>query len=77
LLTNITKHSRATGATVKVDGNAAYIRLQVSDNGTGGGKSFKPGLGLSGLRERVHTVGGTLSINTGAGFTVVTVLPKG
>ncbi|MDR1692331.1 MAG: histidine kinase, partial [Oscillospiraceae bacterium] len=36
LLTNITKHSRATGATVKVDGNAAYIRLQVSDNGTGG-----------------------------------------
>lgn len=75
LLTNVSRHSGATLVTVKIDGNAAYIRLQISDNGTVL-KPFKPGLGLSGMQERVRAAGGTLTVNAEPGFTVVTVLPK-
>ena len=32
-LTNITRHSNATLATVRIDGNEDYIRMQVADNG--------------------------------------------
>ncbi len=75
LLTNVSRHSGATLVTVKLDGNASYIRLQVSDNGTAI-KPFKPGLGLSGMQERIRAAGGTLTVNAAPGFTVVTVLPK-
>ncbi|MDR1669662.1 MAG: histidine kinase [Oscillospiraceae bacterium] len=75
LLTNIARHSGAEFAAVKIDGNAGYIRMQVSDNGTAA-KPYKPGLGLSGMQERVRAAGGTLSINAEAGFTVTAVLPK-
>ena len=33
-LTNVTRHSNATEVTVKLSGNADYIRMQVTDNGT-------------------------------------------
>ena len=34
------------------------------------------GLGLAGMRERVRAVGGTLTITTENGFSVVTILPR-
>jgi len=75
LLTNIAKHSEATAATVKLDGNAKYIRLTVKDNGKPK-KSSALGLGLSGMKDRARMVGGTLTINDADGFQVVCVLPK-
>ena len=75
MLTNISRHSNASQVTVKLDGNADYIRMQVIDNG----KIIKAptmGLGLTGMRERVHAAGGTLTVSTENGFSVVTVLPK-
>jgi len=74
-LTNVSRHSRAGLVTVKLDGNVAYIRMVVADDGRPG-KPFKPGLGLSGMRERVRAAGGTLTVNTGEGFQIVCVLPK-
>ena len=80
-LTNISRHSNATLATVNLDANADYIRMQVADNGQTTQNAYmkaKPsvGLGLSGMRERVRLVGGTLTINAENGFSVVTVLPR-
>ena len=74
-LTNVSRHSKAKLVTVKLDGNAAYIRMVVTDNGKSS-RPFKPGLGLSGMRERVRAAGGTLTINTTEGFSIVCVLPK-
>jgi signal transduction histidine kinase len=74
-LTNVAKHSDATLVEVKLDGNADYIRLQVTDNG----KSSRPGsagLGIQGIGERVRAAGGTLTVSTDGGFSVVCVLPK-
>ena len=74
-LTNVSRHSSAGLVTVKLDGNANYIRMVVADDGKPG-KPFKPGLGLSGMRERVRAAGGTLTVNAGEGFSIVCVLPK-
>ena len=75
-LTNVSRHSSAGLVTVKLDGNVAYIRMMVADDGKPG-RPFQPGLGLSGMRERVRAAGGTLTINAGEGFSIVCVLPKG
>ena len=76
LLTNIAKHSRATAADVRVDGNKDYVRLTVKDNGRAVKKPAL-GLGLTGMKDRVRMAGGTLTVNAGDGFWVVCVLPKG
>ena len=100
-LTNISRHSNATLVTVRLEGNADYIRMRVEDNGqieksTGTQLGKAPdmgkaldmgrvpvmekapniGLGLAGMRERVRAAGGTLTVTTEKGFSVVTVLPK-
>ena len=69
MLTNSIKHSGATAvnsATVSFD--AEGLRLDVQDDGRG----FDPrtrhdGLGLLGIRERVHQLGGQLSIDSHLG----------
>jgi len=75
LLTNIAKHSEATTATVKIDGNAKYVRLTVKDNGNVRLKHTS-GLGLSGMKDRARMAGGTLTVSDTDGFLVVCVLPK-
>jgi len=74
-LTNVSRHSDATLVTVKLDGNADYIRLQVADNGKAE-IIDNMGLGLTGMRERVRAVGGSLTVSTENGFVVTCVLPK-
>ena len=74
-LTNVSRHSSATLVTVRLDVNADYVRMRVIDNGKTD-KILSMGLGLSGMRERVRAVGGTLTVNTENGFSVVTVLPR-
>jgi len=74
-LTNVSRHSKAGLVTVKLDGNAAFIRMMVTDDGKSV-KPYRPGLGLSGMRERVRAAGGSLTVNAGEGFQIVCVLPK-
>ena len=79
-LTNVARHSGATLVTVKLDGNRNYIRMTVMDNGRPPpGRPpvpSAPGLGLSGMKERVRAAGGSLTVNAADGFQVVCVLPK-
>ncbi|CAM3667296.1 sensor histidine kinase [Kibdelosporangium persicum] len=74
LLTNIAKHSQATEASVTITGPGP--RIEVTDNGIGGA-CVKPGAGLAGLRERVATVDGTLTLSSppGGPTTVVISFP--
>ena len=75
-LTNVSRHSNATNVNVKLDGNADYIRMTITDNGK---ITHKPrfGLGLSGMKDRVRAVNGTLTVNTDNGFKITCVIPKG
>ncbi|MHC0431562.1 sensor histidine kinase [Streptomyces sp. O3] len=66
LLQNISKHARATRATVDVWQVADRLMLQVTDDGTGGADTAK-GSGLAGLAERLGAVDGILLVDSPAG----------
>ena len=74
-LTNISRHSNATLVKIKLESNADYIRMTVHDNGESK-PGFKPGLGLSGMKERIRAAGGTMSIHTDGGFKIIGVIPR-
>lgn len=75
-LTNTSKHSNATRVEISIDMNDKFIRLYIKDNGTGC-ENIKEGLGLSGMKERIRNIGGSISISSDRGFIIVCVIPKG
>lgn len=64
-VTNIARHAQANEAMVAIHCDAGAVRLEVVDNGRGGASVH--GNGLSGMRERVATLGGTLQIESPRG----------
>jgi signal transduction histidine kinase len=74
-LTNAAKHSNATEVSVAIDINENYTRLCIKDNGIGCGK-IKEGLGISGMKERIENINGTISISSQEGFMIVCVIPN-
>ena len=78
-LTNIGKYAKATKVLVSIHGYPTHVAVQVRDNGSG----FDPAAvrptshGLSGMRHRVESAGGRLSITSrpGNGTLVSAVLP--
>jgi signal transduction histidine kinase len=73
LLANVAKHSRARRAGVEVTARNGRLRVEVTDDGTGGARPG-PGSGLSGLADRVRAVDGHLSVTSPPGGpTVITV----
>ena len=65
-LTNVNKHSGATGAHVRVERIDDLLTVAVTDNGRGGA-SLAKGHGLAGLAERVNGVDGDLTIESPPG----------
>jgi signal transduction histidine kinase len=76
-LTNILRHAQATRVDIKTRNDDGFFVLSVSDNGKGiteGEKSEQQSLGLLGMRERAHLIGGEVSITRADGRgTVVTL----
>ncbi|HEV7607020.1 MAG TPA: sensor histidine kinase [Steroidobacteraceae bacterium] len=58
--TNIRRHAAASGVTIRLRQEQAQVVMEVLDNGRGG--RIVPGNGLSGMRERLGNVGGTLAL---------------
>jgi two-component system sensor histidine kinase UhpB len=86
-LTNVFRHAGATCVNVTVEpaelssGMAAAgrggARVRVRDNGGGLRADHKLGLGLTGMRERILALGGSLTIASGDhGVTVEAVVPR-
>ena len=74
LLANVARHSGAARAAVRIDGDAAELRIMVEDNGSGGAR-LGNGSGLTGLRDRLAMLDGRLQIDSPAGGpTVATVV---
>jgi two-component system sensor histidine kinase DesK len=67
--TNIHRHSEARRATLSVQsegiGREAQVSLTVSDDGRGGAR--ESGTGLTGIRERLRSLGGNLTIESPRG----------
>ncbi len=64
-VTNLQRHARASTARVELEVAAGRLRLRIEDNGRGG--AIVPGNGLSGMRERLEALGGSLRIDARAG----------
>jgi signal transduction histidine kinase len=76
-LTNAAKHSRASGATVRVVLASSQLEIEVADDGVGGATSVSGGSGLVGLRDRVEAVSGRLEVASppGHGTTLTARIP--
>ncbi|MEV4416807.1 sensor histidine kinase [Catellatospora sp. NPDC049609] len=76
-LTNVHRHAGVDSAQVTVGYNTDEVVLDITDRGRGGDAA--EGNGLSGIRERVASLGGTVAAGPRpeGGFTVCAVLPTG
>ena len=79
-LNNVSKHSQAQRAELKVRELPSQIEIEISDDGLG----FEPnlvreGFGLVGMRERATLLGGTLRVDStpGSGTTISADIPLG
>jgi PAS domain S-box-containing protein len=77
-LTNALKHADARGAEVTAHVKDGGLRVEVRDDGAGGADPRR-GSGLTGLRDRVEALGGTIEIRSprGGGTSVVARIPVG
>jgi signal transduction histidine kinase len=75
-LTNTAKHANASRARVRVEERDGRVCVSIDDDGDGGAE-VAGGSGLSGLRDRVEALGGSLSLNSppGQGTMVGVELP--
>jgi signal transduction histidine kinase len=73
-LTNVAKHSRAEQCRVRITHRRDRLRLEVTDDGAGGADAA--GAGLTGLRQRVEALDGTLAVEPAhPGTTIRAELP--
>lgn len=77
-LTNIAKHANAATAQIIATLSDSELRIAVRDDGHGGADAGR-GSGITGLKDRVEALGGTLSLSStpGSGTLVEVVLPLG
>jgi signal transduction histidine kinase len=76
-LNNAVRHSGARNARVTVDHSAKAIAVRVSDDGRGFDPNRVRGLGILGMEERVHRLGGTFTVRSqpGQGVEITADLP--
>jgi two-component system sensor histidine kinase DesK len=68
-VTNIVRHAGARSCQVRIEATGSGIRLEVADDGRGaaGVSGVHEGSGLTGMRERVAALGGTVERESGEG----------
>lgn len=74
-LTNTVRHAGARRAEVRIEREGGRIVVDVHDDGTGL-RGSAPGAGLTGMRERVESAGGTLLLSDDGGLRVHVELPE-
>jgi signal transduction histidine kinase len=71
-VTNTLRHARASEVRIEIGVDDGLLRVSVTDDGVGGA-GFPGGTGLTGLRDRVSTLDGAVTIHSGpSGGTTVT-----
>jgi len=86
-LTNVHRHSRAKSAEISVDVDAEQVTIEVRDHGRGmppdvirqiEAETSKLGVGLAGMRERIHELGGRFVVSSSdRGTTIQASIPLG
>ena len=73
-VTNSMKYSKCKHIKISLIALNQMVRCSISDDGVGCEK-IVDGMGISGMRQRVRTAGGSIDFETEAGFTVSMLLP--
>ncbi len=60
--TNIRRHAHASGVTIRLRQEPSQVVMEVLDDGRGG--RIVPGNGLNGMRERLGSVGGSVTLES-------------
>jgi two-component system sensor histidine kinase DesK len=71
--TNILRHAQARKVSIRLARDGAICRLTIVDDGRGGKSA--DGWGLAGMRERVESLGGTVTRDGAKGTTLTIELP--
>lgn len=71
-VTNVVRHSEASHCAIALRRDGDDILLTISDDGRGGGHD---GAGISGMRERIATLGGSVARDGAHGTTLTVTLP--
>lgn len=72
-VTNVIRHSGATACHIDIAAADGQVRLAVTDDGRGARRP--EGSGLTGMRERIAALGGTVDRRTGDGTTILVTVP--
>lgn len=72
-VTNIVRHAHARNCSLRLIPENGNCRLEIQDDGRGGGSL--EGNGLRGMRERIETLGGTFIRRTNPGTTLLIEFP--
>jgi PAS domain S-box-containing protein len=85
-LSNIHRHTNSLTAGIRLVNDANSLKLEVYDEGAGtpdstretvNGLNWEPGVGISGMQERLKRIGGRLEIESGScGTTVRAIIPS-
>lgn len=75
-VTNVVRHAAGSSALVTLRASSESVTVGIEDDGQGAPSKFQPGHGLTGMRERVELLGGTVDFaSSTSGFTVSATLP--
>ncbi|HEY4021585.1 MAG TPA: sensor histidine kinase [Pseudonocardiaceae bacterium] len=72
-VTNVARHAHASTCHIGLDADEERVRLVIADDGIGG--NAPEGTGLTGLRERIAKVGGTVQRTGTTGTTLTITVP--
>src|SRR5260370_39286822 len=83
-LTNVHRHSGSPVAKIRLSRSASDVQLEVRDEGKGippeklyeMASSGTPGVGIRGMRERIHQLGGSLEISSNGNCNATIALVK-
>ena len=72
-VTNVVRHANASHVTIRIDSDQRHVTLEVADDGRGG--SAADGAGVTGMRERMSALGGSVQRDGASGMRVRVILP--
>jgi len=73
-ITNIVRHSKAKSTELSFVQRKNGLDISIKDNGIGG--SYTPGAGLTGLKRRIESLGGSVDIDIGKGAHIKLSTPE-